>query len=403
MSTFQRAGRAGRGDEECAIFLVGSENPLDQHIMKNPEKLFDEDAERAVVNTKNQTILPDHVVCAAHEHVLSPDDEQYFGDILPEIVTSAEDTGRLRSPEGRGGRWYSNEENPSWEMRDQIRSIDERKITLRDQYSDQKLATIGFSDAIRDAHPEAVYHHRKSTYQVTEIDYDTDTAYLKEITETNKYTQPLHDKEISVHDVQTTTTLTTASTEIESGVVDLTVNKKTKGYLEYSGGKYDTPTEKRFAEEMRPPAYQLDTEGLYISIPDNVREGLSDGLTDDERYVSGLHAIEHAMISLLPREVLCDRRDIGGLSTNYHEWTGSGTIYIHDGYAGGVGLSAAAHDNLTHLLKETYDLIADCPCEDGCPSCIHSPHCGNGNRKLSKQYALTILRECLLDTLGLDE
>lgn len=143
----------------------------------------------------------------------------------------------------------------------------------------------------------------------------------------------------------------------------------------------------------------LSREGLFIAIPETARAELPGPLDSTEEYVAGLHAVEHTLISLLPSQVLCDRRDVGGLSTNYHDWTGTGTIYVHDGYPGGVGLSAAAYDDLPDLLAETHDLVDTCQCEDGCPSCIHSPHCGNANRTLSKQHALTILEDCLLDTV----
>jgi DEAD/DEAH box helicase domain-containing protein len=397
METFQRAGRAGRGDNECLVFLVATDNPLDQHMVTHPEKLFDEQPERAVINPANKTILPDHVVCAANEHILSVDDEAHFGDTLPDVVTEAEAAGRLNRIEEQAGRWRCTEEQPAWEMRDRIRSIDERTITLEDQYSGEHVSSLGLGDALQDAHPGAIYAYQKDLYRVTEVDYDEDRAYLKSVDDKGQYTQPLQDKKITVHAEHDQDTLTGPAGGIQIGQADLTVSTVPTGYLEYTHGKDTEPIEYTYDEGEQPPSQDLRTDSLYLAIPDSVRTAaLPAPLDSDSHYVDGLHAIEHAMISLLPQEVLCDRRDIGGLSTNYHEWTGTGSIFIHDGYEGGVGLSTAAYETLPSLLQSTHDLLSECQCDDGCPACIQSPHCGNGNRNLSKEHAITILRRCLL-------
>jgi DEAD/DEAH box helicase domain-containing protein len=171
----------------------------------------------------------------------------------------------------------------------------------------------------------------------------------------------------------------------------LTVEDTVTGYLLYSNPSDDTPRECEFEEPLESRA--IETTGLFITVPSDVEARIIHQAESQDEYLSALHAIEHALISLFPMEVLCDRGDIGGLSTVSHGQTTSGTIFIHDGHPGGAGLTRQAFDQLDVLLEKTYKLLQDCSCRDGCPSCIHSPHCGNANRSLNKQLALQLLSE----------
>ena len=388
MSTFQRAGRAGRGDDSCLIVLVGSDNPLDQYMLSNPEQLFETAAEKAVANPTNKPIIKDHVQCAANEIVLTPEDEQYFDDSLPEVVREAEDEGLLRRVESRPAAWQPSADFSSWDVN--IRSIADRQITIQDRPKDQHITSLGLEAALRDAHPEAIFLHKGTTYQITEVDYNLDTAYAEEIRDTVAYTQPLQEKQVEILDHQDKMTLMRNDNALYCGLADMTVRQEMEGYLRYAGPNDDAPIEQAFDQTV--PPYEIETMGMYFALSPAVKDTILEtkgGSLNELK--AGLHAIEHALISLLPREVLCDRGDVGGLSTGHHSETGLPTVFIHDAHQGGVGLSATAYETLNQLLDHTHRLIEDCGCSDGCPSCIHSPQCGNANRHLSKSLANVIL------------
>jgi DEAD/DEAH box helicase domain-containing protein len=154
----------------------------------------------------------------------------------------------------------------------------------------------------------------------------------------------------------------------------------------------DAPAEYTFDDPL--PPSELKTTGLHFTIPEQIEQQML-AQVNEEGYLGALHAIEHTLISLLPMEVLCDRRDIGGLSTLEHPETSTGTIFVHDGFTGGAGLTRTAFESLADLLTQVRETIASCDCEEGCPSCIHSPHCGNANRLLEKDAAVSLLDELL--------
>ena len=388
MNTFQRAGRAGRGEESCLLILVGSDNPLDQYVLSEPERLFETDPERAVINPQNEQILREHIQCAANEEALTPEDESYFGATLPEIVTEAEDDGLLRPVESRPAAWRPTADNPNWDV--SIRSISDRTLAVRDRQKRKKITSLSFNAALRDAHPEAIYLHQGDTYKITEVDYELNDAYAEEIRDTAAYTQPLRDKHVEIDGYQDQKTLTRNSNDLVCGLVDLTVRNEYDGYLRYDSPRDNNPLEREFDQEV--PTHEIETTGMYFSLSPTVREDILESrISSLDELGAGLHAIEHALISLLPREVLCDRGDVGGLSIGHHPETGLPTVFVHDGYPGGVGLAATAYDALARLLDRTNDLIGNCGCRDGCPSCIHSPQCGNANRHLDKALGESIL------------
>jgi DEAD/DEAH box helicase domain-containing protein len=197
MQTFQRAGRAGRGDNECLVVLVGTDNPLDQHALGNPAYLFDGDAEQAAVNPANEQLLPDHVVCAANEHYLSPDDEAHFGDALPDIITAAENAGRFARTNEQQVRWKTPEDDAQWET--DIRDIDTRAIDVVDRFHSERLVSLEYDSAVRDAHPNSIYVHQKQKYRVEDLDLDDDVAWV-ESTATNEMTKAIRKKEVTLRD-----------------------------------------------------------------------------------------------------------------------------------------------------------------------------------------------------------
>jgi len=392
MATFQRAGRAGRGQNECLVGLVASDNPLDQYLLKEPEQLFEDGAERAAVNPENTEILPDHVCCAADELAIRPDDDTHFGPNLPEVVTALEGTDRLRRVNSDQIKWATDEDNPQWETA--IRSIDDRQITLIDRSRDEEIATLEFAAALRDAHPDAIYHHQKDTYRVAELDLDTDRAYLSPVN-TTEYTRAMREKDIQLHDTYTSETLDLGETSLQATLANMTVSSRITSYLLFNSPRDDNPIEREFDDPL--PPHTITTTGLFFEVPEEVEQRMLAPLEGTDPYLAALHALEHALISLLPMDVLCDRRDIGGLSILSHPQTINGTVFVHDAHPGGAGLCREAFDRLGSLLGRTKQLIESCGCTDGCPSCVHSPHCGNANRALDKTQAARLLRQLVSD------
>jgi DEAD/DEAH box helicase domain-containing protein len=393
MSTHQRAGRAGRGEEASLVTLVGGNDQLDQYLMTNPDSFFDGDPEHAVVNPANDQLMPEHVCSAATEAWLKPDDNRHFGESFPEIVADFEDTGDLDRRDTHAGiRWfYDGDDSPQHEM--SLRTIDDREVRLVDRLQNTTIARLPFADALRDAHPEAIYHHQGTTYEVANLDLDRGQALL-ESTQTNHYTRALRDKQITVE-----RDLDEFSLDIHPDVTvrfaEVTLREQIDSYLRYEGTE-DDGTEILLEEPL--PETTLRTRALYFTIPSAVERAIRVQGTEEDGFAGAIHAVEHGMISLFPLEMLCDRRDIGGLSTPLHPHTQQSAIFIYDGYPGGVGLARGGYERVEDLLQETRQLLADCPCESGCPACIQSPHCGNANDPLSKSLALSLLDHLLDDT-----
>jgi DEAD/DEAH box helicase domain-containing protein len=390
MATHQRAGRAGRGTDPALITLVGGRDQLDQYFMANPEAFFEGDLKRAVINPDNQELLPDHVTCAARENWLKPADDAHFGETFPDLVAGLEADGELdRRQTTAGVRWtYDGEDSPHQSL--SLRTIDDREIRLVDIGRDETIARLPFADALRDAHPEAIYHHQGRTYEVAALELDNGRALLRE-TNARHYTQALREKRISVErDLEDQRVESYGGLSVT--LADVTVRERIDGYIGYERSD-DDGTRVEFQEPL--PETALRTQALYFVLPSEIEHTIHGESQDESAYGGALHAVEHGMISLFPLELLCDRRDIGGLSTPLHPETGGSTIFIHEGHPGGVGLARGGYESFASLLGQTREMIAACPCEAGCPACIQSPHCGNANSPLSKDLAVS-----LIDTLA---
>ena len=378
MRTFQQAGRAGRGTEPSLVALVASEDQLDQYVMREPGVLFDEPPERAVTNPENDQILPAHVRAAAGENWLRPGDEAHFGDSFPDIVAELTEAGELgRRSTDDGVRWlYDGAGSPQQET--SLRTADDRTVQLRTTGGDD-VGSLGFADALRDAHPGAIYHHQGSTYEVVDLDLSHGVATLDR-TWADYYTRPLHEKEITVErDIRERSF--GAAPEVPVRFAEVTMRKRVTGYERRTGGE----TLGRRALDL--PETTLETRALYYVLPAELETRLR-AIGD---FNGGIHAAEHAMIATFPLQFLCDRRDVGGLSTPVHPHTDRATVFIYDGHPGGVGLARAAFGTVDDLAATTRKLVAACDCEAGCPACVQSPHCGNANDPLDKAVALDLL------------
>jgi len=381
MGAFQQAGRAGRGTDPALVTLVAGEDQLDQYLLSHPDALFDQDPEQAISNPDNEQLLPRHVRAAARENWLNPDDDSHFGAQFPTVVSDLEAAGELQRREtDRGIRWtYAGDGSPQHEM--SLRTADDREITLQARSREEPIATLSFGDALRDAHPGAIYHHQGTSYEVTDLDLRHDVATLQR-TYADYYTKVLHDKEITVERDREEKPFPTRE-DVTVRLADVTMRKQITGFerRDQSSGQV------LGRESLDLPETSLETTALYYTLPPALTRRL-ETLGD---FAGGIHAAEHAMISLFPFEFLCDRRDIGGLSTPIHPHTDRSTVFIYDGYPGGVGLTQSGYETIGDLASRTLELLQSCGCTDGCPACVQSPHCGNANEPLDKGVATALL------------
>lgn len=388
METFQRAGRAGRGTDASLVALVGGRDQLDQYLMANPETLFEEPPERAIVNPENEELMPGHLRCAARERWLSTDDEAVFGESYPAMVRTLAERGTLERRSTRAGtRWCDAEaDNPHLSV--SLRQIEEREIRLVDAARDSTIASLPFSDALRDAHPGAIYYHQGRTFEVDTLDLEHDRGELRETTATH-FTKAIREKEVTVDAVRDRTTLEHWG-GVTAMLADATIRQRIEAYMRYDGPD-DDGIQVPLDEPL--PETTLRTATLVLAIPEAIEAAVRDRSDEQGGFIGALHAVEHAIISLFPLEMLCDRRDVGGLSITSHPATDRGTIFVHDGHPGGVGLARGGYAVIDELLERTRDLIAGCPCASGCPACVQSPHCGNANTALEKDLAVALLEE----------
>ncbi|MFB6134962.1 MAG: DEAD/DEAH box helicase [Halanaeroarchaeum sp.] len=391
MNTFQQGGRAGRGSDESLVVLVAGEDQLDQYVANEPAALFDADPERAVVNPENEQLIDDHLASAARETWLEPDDEEHFGAVFGDRVEALTDRGVLERRSTRNGdRWvYAGDGSPQHEM--SLRTIDDRDVDLR--AGGETIGSLSLSDALRDVHPGAIYHHQGSTYEVTDLDLDRDVASLS-TTWADYHTRVLTEKEISVRrDLDERRPLEREDVPVRFASIELTTT--VTGYERIDSRSGETISE----HALSLPSQTLQTKSLYFTVPSDLERRLRT-LGD---FAGGIHAAEHAIISMLPTTVLCDRRDLGGLSTPLHPHTGKSTVFVYDGYPGGVGLVRAGYDDARSIVSDTLSMLESCDCADGCPACVQSPQCGNANDPLDKGVAIALLGALLgEDSLTVD-
>ncbi len=385
-SLWQQAGRAGRGNSGSLAVLIGLDNPLDQYFMRHPDQLFGRPHEHALIDPDNVYILAQHLPCAAHERPLTPDDEALFGEGFAEAMARLEEQGILDYRPELNQWFYRGRDYPA--ERVNIRSIGSRPIVLVDKSQGyRKLEEMDEASAFSRVHPGAVYMHQGESYLVTDLDLSTGQAVLRPA-EVDYYTTPHELSEISI--VRSLRHRTFKTTTVYWGVVRAT--RQVVGYRRKQ--QFSEANLGDFPLDL--PATTFETRAVWWDVPADWATRLARRGWD---FLGGLHAVEHAAIGLLPLFAMCDRWDIGGLSTPLHPDTGLPQIFIYDGYPGGVGITEQGFALITELWQATLEAVKECPCEEGCPACIYSPKCGNQNEPLDKQAAVWIL-EALLAGAG---
>ena len=379
-STWQQAGRSGRGKEEAISFLIGLDNPLDQYFMRHPEFFFGKSFENALVNPENPYIARAHLLCAAWEMPLSSGDARFFGDVLESETAELERRGVLRQ---RRGRWYP---APSvfYPARSiNIRSASRDNYSIIDETSGELLETVEDSVALFQIHEGAIYLHQGDSYLVSELDLATRTARAA-LTQASYYTQCKELTDVRILRLRHEKLAGRARVCLgELEVMTTITGYKRKAQF----------TEEVLGEEaLDLPPQHFPTVGLWFDLPEEAVKMIDRAKLD---FAGGLHATEHAAIGLLPLFALCDRNDIGGVSTPLHPDTGRAQVFIYDAHPGGIGIAEKGYEVITHLWEATLKAVAECPCTEGCPSCIQSPKCGNNNKPLDKKAALLLLEGLL--------
>ena len=366
----QQWGRAGRQGHGLAI-LVASDDALDQFFMHDPSKLLERQVEAAILHPGNTRILSGHLRAAAYEAPLDQRDEALFGS--GSLDLAAADTELRSTPRGLV---FGGKESPA--PRTPLRSTDTDSFSVIDGSTGAILGMIERSRAYSTVHEGAVYLHLGEAYLVEHLDEVTLRAIVSPF-RGDWYTQAKRDTATSV--VAAHTSARRSGLELFFG--DIEVNEQVVGYERRSVSSQ----ERLDLVPLDCPPSRFVTEAVWFS-PE--AEQLRD-FDSMPQLLSTLHAAEHALIAMLPLWAMCDRWDIGGLSTNVHADTGRPTIFIYDGHPGGIGITERGFERFEGWVEDTAAMLTGCPCATGCPSCVQSPKCGNLNDMLDKAGARALL------------
>ena len=379
-SMWQQAGRAGRAQQRSLAVLVAGEDQLDQWLMAHPEEVFTRPPERAVVNPSNPSVLLPHLACAAYELPLEPGDEQWWGDLLDDGVRRLVLDDCLTV---RGGRaFWSGIGAPAWGVGLRSGSSVEYRIARTDGHL---VGTVEEARAFGSVHPGAVYLHQGQAYSVVDLDLADHVAWV-EPTDGGELTQVRSETDIRILEDEACRRI--GPIELHLGAVE--VSEQVVGYQR----KEVATGEVLGTEDLDLPATRLITRAFWFVIEPRLL--LAAGV-DPVDWPGTLHAAEHAGIGVLPLFTICDRWDVGGVSTAMQADTAKPTIVIYDGYPGGAGIAELGFESGERLLRTTLEVIESCPCAAGCPSCVQSPKCGNLNEPLDKAGARALLQLILRD------
>jgi DEAD/DEAH box helicase domain-containing protein len=381
-SLWQQAGRAGRARRESLVVFVARDDPLDHYLAHHPRAVFGRPVEATVTDPGNPYVLGPQLCCAAAEFPLRPEDLGDFGGrAAEEQIEALVAAGQLRR---RPTGWY-------WAGRGRpnvdIRGSGLEPVAIIEADTGRLLGTVDGDAAHATVHTGALYVHRGETYVVDELDVEDACAVVHP--ESPDWTTVARDvTDLGIASIDRTRRLGTVTAH--TGVVDVT--NQVVAYQRRRLGTGEVLAE--FPLDL--PPRQLRTRAVWLTLDDRAVQRAE---VDDVALPGSLHAAEHAAIGILPLLATCDRWDLGGLSTALHRDTGAATIVVYDGHPGGAGFAERGFAALRDWLTATRATVASCECESGCPSCVQSPKCGNGNEPLDKAGAVRVL-DVILDELA---
>ncbi len=378
-ATWQRGGRVGRTDRESLVALIAQPDALDQYFMRHPRDFFGRGFESAVVDPDNSVIVAKHLVCASAEIPLRSDETTYsvqtYASLFEQLVAEGE---LLRSASGR--EWFAHRAHPHRYVN--IRSAGEG-YAIFEEGTKRLIGNINAPRVYSECHPGAVYLHKADSYLINHLDQGNREAWAKQA-DVDYYTRALSEKETEILSVERTRPIF----QFTACYGKLKVTEQVRAFEKRRILGQDLLS----VQELEMPSHIFETTGLWMILPEETSQLVKE---EGLHFMGGIHAVEHASIALFPLFALCDRNDVGGICYPVHPQLSKPAIFIYDGYPGGVGLADYGYGILEDLLQKTLSLIQDCPCLDGCPSCVHSPKCGSGNKPLDKRAAEFVLKYLL--------
>src|SRR5215217_8386223 len=369
-----RAGRRGRG---LALYVAG-EDALDQFFCRHPDEFLDRPVEAAILDPWNEQVHTAHLLCAAHEGPLENADAEFLGPDWRHYADALVSAGDLR--ERLDGTFVPRrpEEFPAAAV--SLRSASRDGVAIVDTGSGELVGTVDVQRAMTTVHDGAVYLHGGRSYEVAGLDLQNRRALVRAF-DGNWYTQPK--KETDTYIERLIERRSTLGVALSFGTVVVT-----EQVLAYQKKRLsDHEVVDLVALDL--PQTSFATQALWYELDDEVAS------MPLEAMLGSLHAAEHSQIAVLPLLAMCDRWDIGGLSTNLHPQTGGPTIFIYDGHPGGIGITRRGYVAFEALVDDAHRLVSECPCESGCPSCVQSPKCGNLNEPLSKAGCVQLMGRML--------
>jgi len=377
-SVWQQSGRAGRAGREALAILVARDDPLDTYLVHHPEAIFDSPVEATVLDPANPYVLAPHLCRAATEsHLKDADVELFGGEAAATALEMLCEAGLLRKR--KAGWFWTRHDRPELSLR----GTGGEPVAVVEGDTGQLLGTVDAASSHFLTHPGAVYPHQGRTYLVDGLDLDDATAMVHPANP-DWTTHPRDVTDLAVLSV--TRRVDAGPVAAYLGEVDVT--GQITGYQ-----RRRVPSGQIIDEHpLDLPRRSLRTVAVWWTIAPSA---LTDAGLSKQDVPGSLHAAEHAAIGLLPLVATCDRWDIGGLSTAEHADTGTPTIFVYDGHPGGAGFAERGFEAIETWLSATRQAIKACECPAGCPSCVQSPKCGNGNEPLDKTGALAVLRVVL--------
>ncbi len=369
----QMWGRAGRRRRGLAVYVAGAD-ALDQFFCRHPEEFIDRPVEAAILDHESEQIASRHMLAAAYELPLSSEDDEVFGEGWRERAERLTAAGELRRA---GGRLLP-ADSGFVAAKIPLRSASADSVAVIERDSGEMLGLVEAERAFTTVHPGAIYLHLGRSYEVEQLDIEGRRAIVSRF-DGDWYTRPKKETEIYIEGVREQRL--TSGVELHFG--EVSVSEQVIAFQRVSISEQE-PID---IVALELPEQHFVTQALWYVLPDKLSTALP-----TEVLLGSLHATEHGQIAVLPLIAMCDRWDIGGLSTNVHFQTGRATIFIYDGHPGGVGITLRGYEQFERLLGDAERLIGECPCESGCPSCVQSPKCGNLNEPLHKAGALELMQ-----------
>ncbi|NLG29335.1 MAG: DEAD/DEAH box helicase [Chloroflexi bacterium] len=392
MSTWQQAGRAGRRGRDALIVLVASHNPLDQYYVRHPHVFFAQTHERAIIDEQNPYIRLKHLLCAARELPLAPDELRLLSTEMSETLDGLREAELLVPAIDSPGLTYPRSRRDI-HFAVSLRSASHETYQILNQQR-VEVGTIEPPNVYREAHPGAIYQHGEDSYRVTFLDRRRRVVRVREETLPH-YTRASSATTLRIARVYASQTLATRSGPLTVALGDVVVQETVVAYQELT---LSTNEMVRRVTLDQPLTLTLHTTAMWVQVPENVADlpllptaPPESDATPAPPLAAALHAIEHLVTGVLPLLVMCDRRDIDGYHALQHPDLGAAAAFVYDAYEGAIGLAEVAYQRAGDLLRLAYDTVTRCQCLTGCPSCIQSGVCRLRNESLDKQAAIALL------------